>query len=63
MENAQAPIPPRQAQILARIQQGKSDKEIGKELFISEETVAFHLRKLFTRFHVHSRLELLIKTT
>jgi DNA-binding CsgD family transcriptional regulator len=52
----------RQREVLARIREGKTDKEIGAELFIGEEGVAHHLRKLFAIFSVHSRLQLVLKT-
>lgn len=50
-----APVSPRQAQIACLVARGLTDKEIAAELRISEETVGFHLRRLFERLQVHSR--------
>jgi DNA-binding CsgD family transcriptional regulator len=36
--------------------QGLTDKEIAARVGISDETVATHLKRLFARFRVHSRL-------
>jgi DNA-binding CsgD family transcriptional regulator len=47
----------RQNQVCERLLQGKTDKEIAQELAISEETVAYHLRRVYTKFGVTSRAE------
>jgi DNA-binding CsgD family transcriptional regulator len=39
---------------------GRTDREIGSELFISEWTVRYHLRKVFARFAIRRRLELVL---
>jgi DNA-binding NarL/FixJ family response regulator len=48
----------RQAEVLEQVRLGKTDKQIGKALGISQETVKTHLRVLFARFSVHNRTAL-----
>jgi len=47
----------RELEVLALLARGKSNKEIGTDLFISESTVKGHLRNLFTKLNVQSRTE------
>ena len=51
----------REQQIALLISEGKSDKQIADELFISAATVATHNKKLFKKLGVHSRVELMNK--
>jgi DNA-binding NarL/FixJ family response regulator/signal transduction histidine kinase len=51
----------REQQIALLISEGKSDKQIADELFISPATVATHNKKLFKKLGVHSRVELMNK--
>lgn len=37
---------------------GYTDREVGRELFMSEWTVRYHLRKVFRRFKIRRRIEL-----
>lgn len=50
-------LSPRQTQVCERLTQGLPDKKIAKQLRISEETVNFHLRRIFGKFNVHKRSE------
>ena len=47
----------RELGVLALLVRGKSNKEIGANLFISETTVKGHLRNIFTKLNVLSRTE------
>lgn len=49
----------REAQIALCCVEGLTNAEIGAKLFISEETVKFHLRHIFTKFGVRRRGELI----
>ena len=51
----------REKQIAILISEGKTDKQIADELFISAATVATHNKKLFKKLDVHSRVELMNK--
>ena len=43
--------------VLTLLARGKSNKEIGVNLFISETTVKAHLRSIFAKLNVLSRTE------
>ena len=47
----------REIEVLQRMAAGKSNKEIGAELFISEGTVKSHVKSIFTKLDVVSRTE------
>lgn len=51
----------RELQIIDELQQGKSNKQIGTSLTISEYTVENHLRRIYKKVNVHSRTSLLAK--
>ena len=47
----------RELEVLAQASQGKTNKEIGKLLFISDRTVQGHLKNIYQKFGVTSRTE------
>jgi two-component system NarL family response regulator len=47
----------REMEVLQLLVKGRSNKEIAAALFLSEETVKFHLKTLFTKLDVQDRTE------
>jgi len=47
-----------ESQIARRAREGRSNSEIGAELFLSPRTVEWHLRKVFTKLGIRSRRQL-----
>ena len=47
----------RESVVLEAVARGLSNREIGRELWISEQTVKFHLRNLYRKLGVSSRAE------
>jgi len=50
----------REIEVVQLVAQGFQNKEIGKELFISEQTVKNHLHNIFDKLGVSDRLELML---
>ena len=48
----------RELEVLRLIAEGCSNREIGERLFISQHTVAYHLRKVFSKLGITSRSQL-----
>ena len=53
-------LPPRQVEVIKRLFVGHSDKQIARELQISVPTVRTHLSRIFSRFDVQGRTELVL---
>ena len=51
----------REREVVALLLEGKSNKLIASSLSISERTVEFHLKNIFTKLRVSSRMELVLK--
>ena len=49
---------PREGQVLGLVRVGKSNKEIGAILNISERTVKYHVTSLLQKYHVQDRHKL-----
>lgn len=52
---------PREKEVINALLEGKSNKQIALALEISERTVEFHLKNLFEKMGVSSRVELILK--
>lgn len=51
-------LPPRSAEVAFRVCRGQTNKEIAREMGISDQTVKEHVANLFRRFGAHNRTEL-----
>jgi DNA-binding NarL/FixJ family response regulator len=47
----------REIEVLKLVAQGLNNREIGKRLFISENTVKNHVRNILEKLHLHSRMD------
>jgi DNA-binding NarL/FixJ family response regulator len=56
-------LSPREIDVLQRMAIGKSNKEIGADLFISEGTVKTHIKSIFDKLDVVSRTEAVATAT
>jgi DNA-binding NarL/FixJ family response regulator len=51
----------RELEVLARLAEGLAPKEVAAELKISWDTVRNHITNIYTKLHVHSRSEAILK--
>ena len=54
------PLSKREEQVFDLVMQGKGNKQIALSLDISVRTVEFHLKNIYAKFHVSSRIELFL---
>jgi DNA-binding NarL/FixJ family response regulator len=62
-ERAQVPGPrltERELEVLKLVAKGLNNRDIGQELFISENTVKNHVRNILEKLHLHSRMEAVV---
>jgi DNA-binding NarL/FixJ family response regulator len=62
-ERQQLPAPrltDREMEVLKLVAQGMNNRDIAKELFISENTVKNHIRNILEKLHLHSRMEAVV---
>lgn len=55
------PLSKREREVVELLLQGKSNKLIAASLDIAERTVEFHLKNVYAKFQVSSRVELILK--
>jgi DNA-binding NarL/FixJ family response regulator len=55
--DGEAPLTEREMQVLRGMSQGQSNGEIGHELFLSEDTVKTHARRLFRKLGARDRAQ------
>jgi DNA-binding NarL/FixJ family response regulator len=53
------PLSDREREVLDRLAQGKTYGQIAAELFVSRNTVAFHVKRIYAKLHATTRAELL----
>lgn len=47
----------REIEVLMKVIEGKSSKEVADELFVSKRTVDFHLANIYEKLHVNNRVQ------
>lgn len=45
----------REQEVLDRLIAGKTNAQIAAELFVSVNTISFHVKQIYRKLHVHSR--------
>jgi DNA-binding NarL/FixJ family response regulator len=51
----ESPLSPRETEVLAELCRGRSYRRIAETLFISEDTVHFHIKNIYRKLQVHSK--------
>lgn len=52
-----SPLSARETEVLAQLCQGRSYRDVARVLFVSEETVHFHIKNIYRKLEVHSKSE------
>jgi len=50
----------REMEVLRLVAKGMNNRDIAKELYISENTVKNHIRNILEKLHLHSRMEAVV---
>jgi len=62
-DQSQVPAPrltDREMEVLRLVAKGMNNRDIAKELYISENTVKNHIRNILEKLHLHSRMEAVV---
>ena len=54
-------LSPREMEIVALLLEGKTNKEIGEQLFISSNTVKTHVKNIYGKLNISNRIQLYAK--
>ena len=57
---AQPRLTEREMEVLKLVAKGKNNRDIAKDLFISENTVKNHIRNILEKLHLHSRMQAVV---
>ena len=60
-KNTNSPLTDRETEILSQIAEGRSYTSIGENLFISKETVKFHIKNIYLKLQVNNKADALRK--
>lgn len=58
---AEESLTERENEVLQHLVDGKTNRQIAKDLFISPNTVAYHIKQIYEKLHVHTRAEAVAK--
>lgn len=61
--NNNSPLTDRETEILSRISEGKSQTIIAEQLFISKETVKYHIKNIYIKLQVNNKADAIKKGT
>ena len=50
----------REVEVLRLVARGMGNRDIGQQLYISENTVKNHVRNILEKLHLHSRMEAVV---
>lgn len=53
------PLSAREQEILCQVAEGLTNKEVGSSLFISENTVKFHMKNILDKLHLQNRAQVI----
>lgn len=57
VEDGEEPLTAREQQVLEQVAQGHTNKETAAALFLSEDTVKYHLKNIMQKLHLRNRAE------